>query len=70
MLSPKITGSSMDSHKKDTTYTKHTIGHTQYATQNNSCKYIDKNKINAHQRHQSICYLHNKLIHTSSNEIW
>ena len=46
ILSPKIPGSSVDSHKKDTTYTKHTIGHSQYATQNNSCKYKDKNKIN------------------------
>ena len=45
ILSPKIPGSSVDSPKKKT-YTKHTIGHTQYATQNNSCKYIDTNKIN------------------------
>ena len=33
ILSPKIPGSPVDSHKKETTYTKHTIGHPQHATQ-------------------------------------
>ena len=33
ILSPKLPRSSVDSHKKDITYTKHTIGHKLYDTQ-------------------------------------